>query len=158
MKNKIIVILLCILLIIVAIPVSSNTELLINRESNAIKENSLEGGWTEERDGVTIIHLNGSNYEMGYQHGFLLKDEIKENMRMITSFFERRGYPYGVVLEIWDMMKAFLPQEYKDEMQGMADGLGVSFEEVAIYNTWPAVVNYIFVSCYLQELFIVGAE
>jgi len=147
MKNKIIVILLCILLIIVAIPVSSNTELLINRESNAIKENSLEGGWTEERDGVTIIHLNGSNYEMGYQHGFLLKDEIKENMRMITSFFERRGYPYGVVLEIWDMMKAFLPQEYKDEMQGMADGLGVSFEEVAIYNTWPAVVNYIFVSC-----------
>ena len=146
-KNKIIGILLCIQLIIIGIPVVGTTEVLINREIYAIKGNSLEDGWIEENDGVTILHLNGSNYEMGYQHGFLLKDEIKENMRMITLFFEKRGYSYNVVLEIWDVMKGFLPQQYKDEMQGMADGSGVSFEEIAVYNTWPAVVNHIFVSC-----------
>ena len=147
MKHKIVCILLCFLLITVAINVVSTTEVLIKVESNDIKENALNGGWIKGKDGVTILHLNGTNYEMGYQHGFLLKDEIKENMRMITSFFERRGYSYDVIIEIWDVMKGFLPQQYKNEMQGMADGLGVSFEEVAVYNTWPAVVNHIFVSC-----------
>jgi hypothetical protein len=44
-------------------------------------------------------------------------------------------------------MKDFLPQEYKDEMQGMADGGGVSFEEIAVYNTWPAVINHALVAC-----------
>ena len=147
MKNKIICILLCFLLITVVVPAVSTSEVLINLESKNIKENSISGGWIEENDGIIILHLNGSYYDMGYQHGFLLKDEIKENMRMITSFFERRGYSYDVIREIWDVMKVFLPQQYKDEMQGMADGLGASFDEVAVYNTWPAVVNHIFVAC-----------
>ena len=84
---------------------------------------------------------------MGYQHGYLLNDEIKENMRMINRFFERRGYPYELIVQIWDEMKDFLPKQYKNEMQGMADALSVSFEKVAVYNTWPAVINHIFVSC-----------
>jgi len=147
MKNKIIGILVCIMLIAVAIPAVGTTEVLINRESNVITGDPLDGGWIEERDGVTILHLDGSSYEMGYQHGSLLKDEIKENMRMIGAWFEKKGFSYDVFLEIWDVMKDFLPQEYKDEMQGMADGLGVSFEEIAVYNTWPAVVNHALVAC-----------
>ena len=147
MKKKIIGILICILLIAVAIPVAGTTEVTIKRESKVTRGDLLDSGWIEERDGVTILHLNGSNYEMGYQHGSLLKDEIIENMRMISIWFEKMGFSYDVFLEIWDVMKGFLPQGYKDEMQGMADGLGVSFEEVTVYNTWPAVINHVFVSC-----------
>jgi len=135
------------LLITVAIPAVGTSEVLINRESKFINGDLLDRGWIEDRDGVTILHLNGSNYEMGFQHGFLLKDEIKENMRMISGWFEKRGFSYDIFLEIWDLMKDSLPQEYKDEMQGMADGLGVSFEEVAVYNTWPAVINHALVAC-----------
>ena len=107
----------------------------------------LTEGWIEKQDNVTILHISGSHYEMGYQHGSLLKNEIQENIRMINEWFERRGFPYDVMLQIWDVMKDVLPQEYKEEMQGMADGVGVSFEEIAVYNTWPAVINHALIAC-----------
>ena len=105
---------------------------------------TLNGGWLEERDGIKILHLSGSYYEMGYQHGFLLKDEIKENMRIFLGFLEEKGYHYDDLLEIWDVMKDYLPQEYIDEMQGMADGAGLYFEDIAAYCTWPAVFNHLY--------------
>ena len=37
--------------------------------------------YLEKRDGITLVHLKGSPYEIGYQHGILLKDEIKEEYR-----------------------------------------------------------------------------
>ena len=45
----------------------------------------MEGGWLEERDGVSILHISGSPYNMGFQHGFLLQDEIQENYRAIFN-------------------------------------------------------------------------
>jgi hypothetical protein len=147
-KTEVVVCLLIAVLFV--IPVSSLGNTSLSREANDVTRNSetlLEGGWLEERDGIRILHLNGTDYEMGYQHGILLKDEIQENMRMIGGWLEQNGFPHDALLEIWDVMKDFLPQEYRDEMQGMADGLGISFEEVAIYNTWPAVINHALVTC-----------
>ena len=34
----------------------------------------MNGGWYEEIDGVKILHVSGTYYDMGYQHGYLLKD------------------------------------------------------------------------------------
>ena len=129
---KIISVLLCVILIIVSIPLVGTTELLINQEFSTINENSLNGGWLEERDGVKIIHLTGSSYDMGYQHGVLLKDEIQENMRAMFSLYEQEGWSYNDVLEVWEIQKHYLPDEYKQEIQGMADGAGLSFEQVSV--------------------------
>ena len=109
-----------------------------------VNATALSGGWLEERDGVKILHLSGSNYEMGYQHGYLLKNEIEENMRIMFGFLFQKGYSYSDLLEIWNVMEGFLPQEYKDEMQGMADGSGMSYETIAVYSTWPAVFNHLY--------------
>ena len=38
-------------------------------------------GWLETIDGYPVLHLKGSPYEMGYQHGALLKQSIRENFR-----------------------------------------------------------------------------
>lgn len=105
---------------------------------------ALNGGWLEERNGVNILHLSGSYYDMGYQHGYLLKDEIEENMRMMLGFLFQEGYSYSDLLEIWHVMEGFLPQEYMEEMQGMADGSGMSYETIAVYNMWPAVFNHLY--------------
>ena len=56
----------------------------------------------------------------------------------------QEGYSYDALLEIWAVMEAYLPQYYKDEIQGMADGLEMSFEDVAVYSMWPAVFNHLF--------------
>lgn len=102
------------------------------------------GGWLEERKGVRILHLNGSYYDMGYQHGFLLKDDIQESMRAQLTFFEDHGYSYERLLEVWDIMDEYLPYEYKEEMQGMAEGAEIPFEDVIVINTMPAVFNHLF--------------
>jgi hypothetical protein len=95
---------------------------------------TLENGWIEHRDNITILHLNGTPYDMGAQQGVLLKAEIQENVRACLAFCSERGFPYQRLLEIWNVMKPLLPQPYIDEMQGIADGSNVTFENISIFN------------------------
>ncbi len=115
-------------------------------KNEVINATTLNNGWLEERDGVKILHINGSNYDMGYQHGYLLKDEIEQNYRAFSDFFDQVGWDYLKLLEIWDVMKYYLPQEYIEEMQGMADGSDMEFEKIVVLHTMPAVINLI--SCW----------
>ncbi len=128
------------------IPISAveNFVTYFDAETTIVNVSALDGGWLEERNGVKILHLNGSYYDMGYQHGFLLKDEIQESMRTQLVFFEDSGFPYEKILEIGDIMDDYLPSEYKEEMQGMADGADMSLDDVVVLNTMPAVLNIAF--------------
>ena len=40
-------------------------------------------GFLEEVDGYRVLHLKGTPYEMGYQQGALLKDDIRELVRFL---------------------------------------------------------------------------
>src|SRR5215213_8760651 len=40
-------------------------------------------GFLEEVDGYRVLHIKGTPYEMGYQQGALLKDDIRENVRFL---------------------------------------------------------------------------
>ncbi|HDN51178.1 MAG TPA: hypothetical protein ENG06_05330 [Thermoplasmatales archaeon] len=89
---------------------------------------AVGGGWLEERDGIKILHLTGSHYEMGYQHGMLLKNETQQNLR---AYLYNSPVPYEDLLDMWNETKPYIPDEYIQEMQGLADGAGISMEEVA---------------------------
>ena len=109
--------------------------------------NPLDGGWVEEIDGVTVLHVSGSYYEMGYQHGSLLEDKIEENIRGFFDFFERREWTYDDILDVWTIQEHYLPDVYKQEIQGMADATGLNYERIAVHNTWMGVFNLMF-SCW----------
>lgn len=100
-------------------------------------------GWIEEQHGFTILHVSGSYYEMGYQHGTLLKDEILENMRGFTELNDQFGWTYDKVKEVWSIQQQYLPDVYKQEMQGMADAVGVNYERIGVHNTWIGVFNHL---------------
>jgi hypothetical protein len=119
----------------------TNNEIPSFKESTATTTAYINSGWLEERDGVKILHLNGSYYDMGYQHGYLLRDEIGEALRAQLTYFENKSYPYERLVEVWNVMDDYLPNEYKEEMQGMADGAGMSFEDIAVINVMPVVLN-----------------
>jgi len=145
--NKLSKVVVCLLISAVFVmPISAMNEGIVGIKINNSCEItvSLNGGWLEERNGVKILHLNGSYYDMGYQHGFLLKDEIQECMRTQLVFFEDAGFPYEKILGIGDLMDDYLPYEYKEEMRGMADGADMSLEDVIVLNTMPAVLNIAF--------------
>jgi len=101
--------------------------------------NSLHGGWIEEIDGITILHVNGSYYDMGYQHGFLLQEKIHENMRGFLAYIDSIS-SYEMMLSIWNTTKPFVPICYIQEMQGISDGANVPFNTVA--------------ACYMSVLFM----
>ena len=130
---KIIGVSICILLIILATftPIVSSIKALNNEDETPVIQDILDGGWIEEREGIRILYVNGSHYEMGYQHGSLLKYECLENLRAFLYYIEQIGYSFNQLLDIWNIMKEYIPQQYIEEMQGLADGAGLSFDEVA---------------------------
>ncbi len=78
-----------------------------------------------ERNGWTFVHLEGSPAEIGYQHGMLLAEEIADVRRVAAlelqhdtglnwSFFRREA-------EL--MMWPHIEQQYREELQGITEGL-----------------------------------
>ncbi len=117
-----------------------------------IKASDHFNGWREdipsgEGRTFTYLHLEGTPYEMGWQHGELMKNEI-------LSFREdARAYFGGVIrkeLGIWldiigldaifdILVKPYLDQgmiseDSLEEMQGLSDATGVRLNEIVIPN------------------------
>ena len=120
----------------------------INNQTNyenflSNRENYLDGGWLEERNGIKILHLNGSYYEMGYQHGFLLKDDIHVVFNAFCNWANDKGFSYENILKKWNIMKPLLPQCYIDEMRGVADASGLSLENISVLN----IGFYLIINC-----------
>jgi hypothetical protein len=145
MNKKISVLFLVLLLLVLMIPVTISSGIIKNVEKKLFLKtiNYFDDGWLEERDGVKILHLNGSNYDMGYQHGILLKNEINANFRAFCNWISERGFSYEQLVEKWNIMEPYLPQCYIDEIKGVADGSGLSIENVSVYN----IGFYLVVNC-----------
>lgn len=81
------------------------------------------------------LNVKGSHYDMGYQHGHLLKCECLENIRAFLNFGERLGCSLDQLIEKWKIMESHIPKEYIEELQGIADGAEVSYNEIAATYT-----------------------
>lgn len=87
---------------------------------------------------VRNIRLSGTPYEIGRGHGEQGKREIENSLVTYEALF--RGYT-GMswqeaceqALRHHDAIAAFRP-EYLEEMQGIADGAGVRFEDILALN------------------------
>ena len=134
MNKKVVCIFTCLLLIGIPSLAGGKIREIADDEGRPVIQDFLEDGWLEERDELKILHVKGSPYEMGFQHGYLLKEECLECLRAYLNFSERFGFSYDYFLCLWYQMKDYVPQEYKEEMHGMADGSGVPFEMVAVGN------------------------
>lgn len=95
------------------------------RAQSETKPAELKGAYSFKQGGWTYVHLEGSPHEIGFQHGYLLKDEIDDNLSVYKleavndyhrdwSFF--RNAAKNV---LWPQIEP----EYRQELQGIADGL-----------------------------------
>jgi predicted choloylglycine hydrolase len=144
MKNIILIIPICFLLISPIICFYNFSNENIKNEPVRLIENNfdpLDGGWFKEENGVKILHLNGTNFMMGYQYGYFMKNEIEEFSRLVVEFFEKIGCSYERFLEIWNIMEKYTPKYLVEEMKGMSNGSNLPIEDIIIINTAPAVLN-----------------
>lgn len=113
-------------------------------------------GFLEIVDGAKVLHLKGTPYEMGYQQGVLLKDEIHSQVRFLLDVkarefseglkFDLSGLrvkpdPKALITMIAQAQRAFVPERFHEELRGLADGSGVPLEEVIICNFIPEMFH-----------------
>jgi isopenicillin-N N-acyltransferase-like protein len=84
---------------------------------------------------VPVLHLSGTPREMGYQHGAVLKSQI---LFLYHEYYEAMVRRLVGEKELKEWAKAtepFIPEEYREEMRGLAEGCGLPYEEVLVVNT-----------------------
>lgn len=100
---------------------------------------SKEGsGYLEQQNGQNVLHLKGTPYERGYQHGSLLKEQIHRN---IATYLSKKNLPVpGRVDEFTKnipLLMSFVPDHIKEEMKGLADGSEIPIGQIIALNLFP---------------------
>ena len=97
----------------------NSTDTVIKRQSNS---ETIEYGKSRKfvKEGITVVYLTGSPYEIGFTNGKLCKDEIEEANR---PFFEKYELliqnPNNLWLRMSKKLEDHVPEEYIEEMHGI---------------------------------------
>ena len=105
------------------------------RDSSAPKE--LDGAFRlPEKNGWTYVHLQGTPHNIGFQNGYLLAPEIADMLKVVIleathdykkdwSFFRDAAQK---------MMWPHIEQEYREELQGVADGVAAHGVKIDVWD------------------------
>ncbi len=93
--------------------------------SFAATPKELKGAFRRpEKNGWTFVHLQGTPHEVGFQNGYLLAPEIEDAIKVVkleTNHNDHKDWSFFRDAAR-DMMWPHIEQEYRDELQGIADG------------------------------------
>src|SRR5206468_2371351 len=98
----------------------------VPREADSLRREGK--GWLRIKNGHRVLHVEGSAYEIGYQHGKLLAPNIK---RLVERVVYGVGLMYSVEKRRWfideakklvERQRPYIAPEYFEEMRGIADG------------------------------------
>jgi len=107
----------------------------------------IPGARLENKDGQRTAWLTGTPREMGIQHGKLLK---RETRRVTDSTLYVVGLYYSVakgewfldtIRDAWRRLEAHTEPEYIEELKGLAEGAGISYDEIKLANVFPELFH-----------------
>lgn len=94
----------------------------VHGESKTIGSEYYKGGYRYNIQGWIYLHIEGDPYERGYQHGYLLADEIADVVQRWSLTFPEK---WSWKVQKQSAARLFwgkYPEEYKQEIRGIADG------------------------------------
>jgi isopenicillin-N N-acyltransferase-like protein len=107
-------------------------------------------GWLELIDGYKVLHLKGQPWEMGYQHGALLKESATKNM---TTIITEKGNetlvelgslkvtPRVAIDTIQKIQEKYVPRKFYEELEGLAAGSGLRLGDIRAGNFLPEMFH-----------------
>ncbi|MBI2884939.1 MAG: hypothetical protein HYY15_02070 [Candidatus Omnitrophica bacterium] len=106
---------------------------------------TAEAAHVEYQEELPIVFLEGSPYELGRQHGELLREEVRQCVAQVLSYFRRylkvplvnRWAADWWLDRAWAQGWDFLPEAYREELRGLAQGSGVPLRELARLHAIP---------------------
>ncbi|MCU0847617.1 MAG: C45 family autoproteolytic acyltransferase/hydrolase [Spirochaetes bacterium] len=117
-------------------------------EENGVKK--FGRGSVRYREGIPFLHLSGSHYEMGYQYGILMADELRS---IFTGINKTRDAIFSLVpavlrpiarikfgMKASDKFKA-MPERFRDELEGVAAGSGLDLDEFSEAVFFPDMMS-----------------
>lgn len=109
---------------------------------------AVEGkGWLERRAGNLVLHLAGTPYEMGFQHGRLLKEQVQGLTKRVQFMLTVEGArnpkekPLDRLKEAYERCLPHIPPDILEEMRGLAEGAELPLETVRIANMVPELFH-----------------
>lgn len=71
---------------------------------------------------ITVLHTQGTPYEIGFQHGYLLRKQIQDNIAVLYDNAVDKFKVEELFDESYERMRPYIPPEYVEEMHGLAHG------------------------------------
>lgn len=100
-------------------------------------------GWMTVHDGHAQMHLQGTPYEIGHQHGSLAREDVRHVARrlvygvgLLYSFKKGEWFP-NAARKLVERQRPFIAPAYFEEMRGLAEGSGVSLDLIQMANIFP---------------------
>ncbi len=112
---------------------------------NELPIGSVGKGVLGARGGLLVLHLKGTSYERGFQHGSLLADQIfasfSKEMTKYSLLYGQGNVEAGMKLlrDSTQLMKPYVTPALRKEIQGIADGAAskdkdITFDDILLMN------------------------
>ncbi len=105
------------------------------------------GGMLAKANGQQILYVSGSHYEMGFQHGKLLKSQVKAvcdkvlKIAFYAEFFKNVLPGPNRIEQAYRRLEPFIPERFQEELRGLADGSEVPLKRLQLANIFPALFH-----------------
>jgi isopenicillin-N N-acyltransferase-like protein len=99
----------------------------------------LRSGRLERVGDTAVVYLQGTSYEMGVQQAMVLREPLRELVQayLYGRLVLEKGAEHFWLLAQARLIEADVPRNLKQEMRGIADGAGLSYQDVLLLNTIP---------------------
>ena len=108
-------------------------------------------GWLETINGYHVLHLKGTPYELGYQHGALLKEHVRQNLKTLLVDKAQAATlvevgpvkitPRAAIEIIVAIQKPHIAPRYIEEIEGLAAGADISVPDARAANFIPELFH-----------------
>ena len=121
----------------------------------------------ERVEGIHVLRLRGTDYEMGHQHGQMLREAIARGpLPYFAKYVEKllsagligsfgapvsRGFATALGATVGRRIGHRFPQRVRDAFDGLADGAGIPRSELMRATTMPE--TYLWVGSWYKKLF-----
>src|SRR2546422_171919 len=108
----------------------------------------------EGENAITVLYVTGTPYEMGYEHGRLLREQVRATIKdvetgalrllpkamrnsLLLTTGEKRDVVDTLLDAAWEKLRPFTPREDMQEMAGLAAGAGVPLHTIHRMHAIP---------------------
>lgn len=91
---------------------------------------------------IRVLYVHGTPYERGFQHGYLLRDEIHAHIPYLYRQMKQRFLSEEFFDEVYERARPYIPEAYVQEMHGLAHGAELPLRVVHAIHILPMLTEW----------------